>query len=67
MNNFQNLLNDYIEIAGIANNKLIRETGIDRSTFYKVLNGQRQATEEQLENIIRALRLPRKDDDALLR
>lgn len=67
MNNFQNLLNDYIEIAGIANNKLIRETGIDRSTFYKVLNGQRQATEEQLENIIRALRLPRKDEDALRR
>ena len=67
MNDFLNTLNEYIAIAGITNNRLIRETGIDRSTFYKILNGQRQATEEQLEDIIQALRLPRKDEETLRR
>lgn len=31
---FTGLLNDYIDKVGATNNNLIRETGIDRSTFY---------------------------------
>ncbi len=62
---FTGLLNDYIEKVGVANNTLIRVTGIDRSTFYKILGGKRQPTEEQLEIIIGALSLPRLEEEAL--
>lgn len=62
---FTGLLNEYIDKVGFTNNTLIRATGIDRSTFYKILGGKRQPTEVQLEGIIRALSLPRVEEETL--
>ena len=64
---FTGLLNDYIDKVGVTNNNLIRMTGIDRSTFYKILSGKRQPTEEQFKAIICALSLPRLEEEALRR
>ena len=51
------LLNDFIEKRGIAKNTLIIRTGIDRSTFFQILNHKRIATIEQFNKIISQLNL----------
>ena len=40
-NNMNNLLSEMIDEKGISKNNLIREIGVDRSTFYKLINGNR--------------------------
>ena len=47
------MLSDLLSQASESKNYIIRETGIDRSTFYQILRGSRVATEEQLEAICR--------------
>ncbi len=44
-----------MERKGISKNAMIREIGIDRSTFYKIMNSTRAATTEQLERILKCL------------
>ena len=42
------MLSDLLCEASESKNYIIKETGIDRSTFYQILRGNRIATEEQL-------------------
>ena len=55
--NFVNLLNHYVENTEISNNTIINYSGIDRSTFYKILKGTRYPTEKQLKSIIDVLNI----------
>ena len=59
------ILTRYIETCGSSNNAIIRRTKIDRSSFYKILNGKRMPTEEQAERIIRAMMLPYREENQL--
>ena len=59
------LLTRYISICGSSNNAIIRRTKIDRSSFYKILNGKRMPTQEQAERIIRAMMLPYREENQL--
>ena len=59
------ILTRYIEISGSSNNAIIRRTKIDRSSFYKILNGKRIPTQEQAEHIIRAMMLPYREENQL--
>ena len=43
----KSLLSKMIDQKGISKNNLIREIGVDRSTFYKLINGKRTPTKEQ--------------------
>lgn len=45
------MLSDLLGQASESKNYVIRETGIDRSTFYQILRGNRIATEDQIERI----------------
>lgn len=45
------MLSDLLSQASESKNYVIRETGIDRSTFYQILRGNRIATEDQIERI----------------
>ena len=45
------MLSDLLSQASESKNYVIRETGIDRSTFYQILRGNRVATEDQIERI----------------
>lgn len=42
------MLQDEMQRMGVSKNEIIRKTGIDRSTFYQIIRGKRQATQEQL-------------------
>ncbi len=53
--NFISLLNHYIDKNGSSNNFIISHSGIDRSTFYKILKGSRYPTEKQLYSILDGL------------
>ena len=46
--------------------ELARRTAIDRSTLYKIINGQRTPRQEQLERLAEALELNDEQKDALL-
>lgn len=45
------ILSDLLGQASESKNYVIRETGIDRSTFYQILRGNRIATEDQIARI----------------
>ena len=45
------MLSDLLSQASESKNYVIRETSIDRSTFYQILRGNRVATEDQIERI----------------
>lgn len=45
-----------LEQSGLSNNAVIRATGIDRSSFYKILGGERRPTPEQITHILNAVR-----------
>lgn len=51
---FRELLKNLMAEINISNNFIIGETGINRSTYYKILNGKRLPTKEQLNLIINA-------------
>lgn len=53
------LLNLRMEQGDKSKNAIIREVGIDRSSFYKILSGERQATREQLAGILDAIEADR--------
>lgn len=55
--NFLTLLNYYIEKNNSSNNQVINISGIDRSTFYKILKGTRYPTEKQFYSILKGLDL----------
>ena len=46
--------------------ELARRTAIDRSTLYKIINGQRTPRQEQLERLAEALELNDEQKDTLL-
>ena len=50
---FGRLLNEMMEALDESKNEIISRTGIDRSTFFKFLNGKRFPTADQLNVIIR--------------
>ena len=49
--NFSDYLITLIDTYGLSKNKLIRETGIDRSSFFQFLKGSRKPTGKQLSKI----------------
>ena len=51
---FTEYLTQLIETRKLSKNKLIRETGIDRSSFFQFLKGSRKPTGSQLTKIARA-------------
>ncbi|OON86078.1 hypothetical protein BXO88_09605 [Oribacterium sp. C9] len=54
---FSSFLASLIEESGLGKNSIIRNTGINRSTFYKFLNGSRIPTNFQYKEIKRVLPL----------
>ena len=52
--NFYKYLADLIEHYKLSKNKLIKDTGIDRSSFFQFLKGTRKPTGQQLLKIIHA-------------
>ena len=51
------MLSDLLSQASESKNYIIKETGIDRSTFYQILRGNRIATEDQLKAICQHIHL----------
>lgn len=49
------ILGDYIKECGLSKNHIIKETGIDRSTFFQILNGRRMITSSQFKELIKVL------------
>lgn len=60
-NNFSELLNDAISKSDVSKNEIIRECDIDRSSFFKFLNGTRRPTSEQFSKICSKLQLSPSD------
>ncbi len=68
MGYFSNLLTALMDRKGIINNEVIRYTGINRSTFFKIKNGARNPSSPQMvDDIARAMRLNEDDRQALFR
>lgn len=55
--NFSLLLKEYIEKNHLSKNELVRESGIDRSSFFQFLNGKRIPTKKQINDIILILQI----------
>lgn len=60
------LLGALIQQGDKSKNNIIKEIGIDRSSFYKILSGERRATDYQFVSLVRALRPGREDLEQLL-
>lgn len=50
-------LREILDNRKISKNALIREIGIDRSTFYQIISGKRTATPSQFQDILKKLNL----------
>ena len=48
-----------------SKNEMIRQSGINRSTFFQILSGKRIPTEEQIHRMISVMQLPRNEEIAL--
>lgn len=55
-----------IEESDQSKNTIIREVGIDRSTFYKILSGERRPTPEQLQGILDAVHADKNDRERVI-
>lgn len=64
-NPFSELLSDIISQSQISKNEMIRACDIDRSSFYKFLNGTRTPTMEQLNTICNKLQFSPMEEIAL--
>ena len=64
-NSFSELLNQVITKSKVSKNELIRECDIDRSSFFKFLNGTRGPTNIQFSKICRVLQLSPSDEKML--
>ena len=62
---YADLLNEFIEKRAVSKNTIINNTSIDRSSFFKILNGKRFATEEQHNSILKQLDLTEKEKSEL--
>lgn len=59
---FSILLSRYIDSLAINKAEFIRMSGIDKSTFYKILNGTRVPTKKQFHSISSLLALSENDN-----
>ena len=64
-NSFTESLSDIILRSNISKNQLVRESDIDRSSFFKILNGTRMPTADQFNRICRKLQLSPSDEKRL--
>ena len=64
-NSFSELLSEFISQSGISKNEIIRACDIDRSSFFKFLNGGRIPTNEQLNKICSKLQFTAPEEKAL--
>ena len=64
-NSFSELLSEIISQSGISKNEIIRACDIDRSSFFKFLNGSRIPTNEQLNKICSKLQFSASEEKAL--
>ena len=64
-NSFSELLNQVITKSKVSKNELIRECDIDRSSFFKFLNGTRVPTNIQFSKVCRVLQLSPSDEKKL--
>lgn len=62
---FAKYLGVLVEDAGLHKNEMIRNLGIDRSTYFQILRGDRLPTREQYQRLRRSLLLPKKEEDQL--
>lgn len=60
------LLGTLIAQKDKSKNNIIKEIGIDRSSFYKILKGDRRVTEDQLKRFVRAMELDKEDLERVL-
>ncbi len=63
---FVDLLNSYVERISESKNGLIEKTGIDRSTFFKILSGKRLPTRTQLYEITKILPIADSEKNELM-
>lgn len=64
-NSFSELLSEIISQSDISKNEIIRACDIDRSSFFKFLNGNRIPTNDQLNKICNKLQLSPPEEKAL--
>ena len=64
-NSFSELLSEFISQSGTSKNEIIRACDIDRSSFFKFLNGGRIPTNEQLNKICSKLQFTAPEEKAL--
>ncbi len=60
------LLNKYIDRQGLSKNTLIGRTGIDRSTFFQILNRKRVATSDQFYKILMQINLTAAEQSSIM-
>ena len=60
-------LNQLLDRQSISKNGIIRETGIDRSTFFKILKGDRIPTEAQLTGILSSVSVDQETLHSIIR
>lgn len=65
MTNFSDLLNTWLSYNEQSKNKLIQQTGIDRSSFFQILKGKRLPTDTQMCSILSSLVIPEDGKSAL--
>ena len=64
-NSFSETLSDIISRSNISKNEIVRRCDIDRSSFFKILNGTRVPTIDQFVRICRKLQLSPSDEKKL--
>lgn len=62
---FAQYLNQVITQAGLHKNEMIRNLGIDRSSYFQILKGNRLPTREQYQNLKQLLLLPKEENIVL--
>ena len=65
MSKFSDQLSQSIKLSGKSKNQIIDESKINRSSFFKFLNGKRTPTKEHLSAILAALQLPPGEEEQL--
>lgn len=64
---FADMLNSMLERLPLSKNELIRQSGINRSTFFKFLKGERLPNEEQMRILLAIAHFPEEDRKKLVK
>ena len=55
---FVKMLSEHVTDCGLTKNEIIRQSGVERATFFRIVSGRRLPTQQQLERIVQVMGLP---------